>query len=392
MDGTRSPYYQYVEAETFDAEQGAVRQDANVGGLRDGDWIAFHDMDFGAALPKLLQVTSSSGSNGAGTIRFRLDSPTGQEVASHPVGNTGGWDKFITRQAGVDPADIGGVHDLYLTMDANHDDDFVNIDKFIFQVPGVPFPDASSPTKQNFIVHCGYDHTLHDDPIVHPGKPGGSHSHDFFGAKGVNARSTKEELQAADSTCAIAGDTASYWAPSLIDPNGNKVPPVDNKVYYQVDDTSAVGVIAPPADLKMITGDVKRPERKIATWRCVGGGEQPAEPGDNQHDMTVCPPGHNVQVTLPFPNCWNGTDLDSPDHRSHMAYAEAGACPSSHPVRIAQVLPEIEYATRGGVGYRLASGDATTAHADFWNTWDQDKLEREVAVCLNRGLVCGLSG
>ena len=40
----------------------------------------------------------------------------------------------------------------------------------------------------------------------------------------------------------------------------------------------------------------------------------------------------------------------------------------------------------------LASGAITTAHADFWNVWDQDKLEGEVADCLNRDLVCGVSG
>jgi hypothetical protein len=33
-----------------------------------------------------------------------------------------------------------------------------------------------------------------------------------------------------------------------------------------------------------------------------------------------------------------------------------------------------------------------TAHADFWNVWDQDKLEGEVANCLNRDLVCGVVG
>jgi hypothetical protein len=43
-------------------------------------------------------------------------------------------------------------------------------------------------------------------------------------------------------------------------------------------------------------------------------------------------------------------------------------------------------------GLALSSGAIHSAHADFWNTWDQDKLEREVAVCLNRDLVCGLSG
>ena len=40
----------------------------------------------------------------------------------------------------------------------------------------------------------------------------------------------------------------------------------------------------------------------------------------------------------------------------------------------------------------LASGAITTAHADFWNVWDQDKLEQEVELCLNADRVCGVTG
>ena len=39
----------------------------------------------------------------------------------------------------------------------------------------------------------------------------------------------------------------------------------------------------------------------------------------------------------------------------------------------------------------LSSGDIHSAHADFWNTWDQHKLQREVAECIRRDLVCNVS-
>jgi hypothetical protein len=42
--------------------------------------------------------------------------------------------------------------------------------------------------------------------------------------------------------------------------------------------------------------------------------------------------------------CWDGKNLDSPDHQSHMyntitqdGFVNAGKCPSSHPVRMPQV-------------------------------------------------------
>ena len=31
-----------------------------------------------------------------------------------------------------------------------------------------------------------------------------------------------------------------------------------------------------------------------------------------------------------FPGCWNGRDLDSADHKRHLAYATSGRCPRSH--------------------------------------------------------------
>ena len=46
--------------------------------------------------------------------------------------------------------------------------------------------------------------------------------------------------------------------------------------------------------------------------------------------------------------CWDGKNLDSPDHQSHMysttkkgTFVEAGPCPSTHPVR----MPQLAYET-----------------------------------------------
>ena len=52
-------------------------------------------------------------------------------------------------------------------------------------------------------------------------------------------------------------------------------------------------------------------------------------------------------------SCWDGVNLDSPDHRSHVAYPESGTfegggpCPKSHPIKIPQVLYETIWDTRG---------------------------------------------
>jgi hypothetical protein len=48
--------------------------------------------------------------------------------------------------------------------------------------------------------------------------------------------------------------------------------------------------------------------------------------------------------------CWDGKNLDSPDHQAHVAYPTAGpatfdtdggACPATHPVKVPQVMLEV---------------------------------------------------
>ena len=65
---------------------------------------------------------------------------------------------------------------------------------------------------------------------------------------------------------------------------------------------------------------------------------------------------------------------------------------ASHPVAVPQLQVTIDYPPVDPEGLSLASGSILSGHADFWNVWDQDKLEGEVADCLNRDLVCGVSG
>jgi hypothetical protein len=65
-----------------------------------------------------------------------------------------------------------------------------------------------------------------------------------------------------------------------------------------------------------------------------------------------------------YPTCWNGKDLDSPNHQDHVAYPtkgpanflSTGDCPASHPVKIPQLM--LEVGPSGGVaGLRLLIRD-----------------------------------
>ena len=47
--------------------------------------------------------------------------------------------------------------------------------------------------------------------------------------------------------------------------------------------------------------------------------------------MPTCKPGQLMAIGVNFPSCWNGVDLDSADHMSHMAYPTHNVCPAGYP-------------------------------------------------------------
>ena len=102
-----------------------------------------------------------------------------------------------------------------------------------------------------------------------------------------------------------------------------------------------------------------------------------------------CNENSSLRMLVTFPDCWDGERLTGFGSSAHARYSD-GACPESHPVAIPQLTIAIDYPPVAPEGLSLASGGVETAHADFWNVWDQEKLEGEVANCINRNLVCGL--
>ncbi len=91
-----------------------------------------------------------------------------------------------------------------------------------------------------------------------------------------------------------------------------------------------------------------------------------------------------------FPDCWDGEHLDWTAGAPTAVYSDGG-CPPDYPVEVPQLTVAVDYPPVEPDGLSLASGSIMTGHADFWNVWDQDKLEREVALCLNRDVVCGVT-
>lgn len=238
----------------------------------------------------------------------------------------------------------------------------------------------------NFVSECKFVHFLPDDPIVYPGQPGKSHDHTFVGNTSTDAGSTLASLRAAGTTCQRPNDTAAYWMPTLI-VDGQPVTPLGATIYYRRNTMARVHAF--PAGLEMIAGDSKATtpqSKRITYWNCgVAGGVPPSDA------PPACPGGRGqgLRLHVIFPSCWDGTSLDSADHKSHMAYASAGACPADHPVAVPAITLIYRYPVSGAHELALSSGGVYSAHADFFNAWKQAALTRLVNVCLNGLRHCG---
>jgi hypothetical protein len=87
--------------------------------------------------------------------------------------------------------------------------------------------------------------------------------------------------------------------------------------------------------------------------RCNGNGAgfAPCDSRDTSEFPTKACPG-GIRASVIFPSCWDGKNLDSPDHASHMAYSPGGAvlagaaCPATHPIRVPQLMYEMQWDTR----------------------------------------------
>ena len=259
------------------------------------------------------------------------------------------------------------------------------------------------PGSTYFISTCAFSHRAFDDPIVFPREPGFSHNHTFVGNISTNAFSTLATLRGARTTCNPIGDTAAYWAPTLY-VAGVPVIPLRATIYYRRDTIAPVRPF--PPGLRMVAGNshaLFTQSLQITYWDCnviktdFYGPRAVATRAATTPEITAgssgipgCQANTTLQLHVNFPDCWNGTSLDSSDHKSHMAYSVGGRCPQSHPVAVPALSIVYDYPGRAATSSAmLSSGGQLSGHADFINTWHQANLTTLVADCLNHQHGCG---
>jgi Domain of unknown function (DUF1996) len=254
-----------------------------------------------------------------------------------------------------------------------------------------PFPNVGT-----FRVFCHLSHQNFDDAIVFPGVVDATHLHSYFGNTRTNAHSTADTLlTSGNSTCSGGtADRSAYWVPSVYDSStGTLVRPSFAAVYYQsgfgggIDPESIQPI---PRGLKMLAGSAAATPSDPTSdgyWGCFDNGP-PTNTGETIPD---CPSGHQITMIVNFPQCWDGANLDSSDHKSHMRYPSyRSGCPSGF-VPIPRIMLQVIYPqeSHGTSGWVLSSDMYSTTepggasiHADFFNGWDEAIMARWLNNCV----------
>jgi len=256
-------------------------------------------------------------------------------------------------------------------------------------------PDTNPPTTHHeFQANCAVSRSnLPDDPIVFPNMPGASHSHTFLGNTTTNAATTLASLQAGTTACITPGDRTGYWMPTLL--NGTTaVQPVGNQVIYYKSGVIDYRSVRPfPPGLRYVVGspaatldEFSNSPGKVEGWECgdsTGNWDFPAS----------CADGSQLNIRFQAPSCWDGLHLDTPDHKSHMAYPVIGICPADHPVAVPMIEFKMAFPVSGNmVNVHLSSGRGYSFHYDVFNAWDVPTLAALVSHCINGGLQCDPRG
>ena len=256
-----------------------------------------------------------------------------------------------------------------------------------------------------FRIPCTVSHMSNDDPLIYPNQPGAAHHHTFFGNTTTNAKSDLMAMATTGNSTCNGGimNRSAYWMPSMIDTKTNApIVPDGALFYYKTGDFGgfpATPITAPPKGLRMITGNAKATTANDArgSYTCL----TPAGSTPWKRNIVNCAVGDTMQLHIEFPQCWDGKNLDSPDHKSHMSdrvnVSGVGfRCPATHPVMIPEITLNLNYkitVANQTNNWRLASDNYATTlpggystHADWVNGWDQNTIQGIVNNCLNKNL------
>ncbi|WP_432135676.1 MULTISPECIES: DUF1996 domain-containing protein [unclassified Streptomyces] len=297
--------------------------------------------------------------------------------------------------------------------------DFVDITKVQPNVPAKPRKNRNASTG-SFSTSCGVNANKNyntDNVIVAPGVNNGAHhTHDYIGNQKINANSNNDTFLQGGTSCRNKSDLSSYYWPVLrlqdgtqeFDQNqdgGGKEGNVGRILTAKSVQIKYVGspkskVVPMPQFLRIITGDAKTTTNGFANanahWSCTGF--------ENKVQLTeqypLCPQGSSVVRSFAFQSCWDGQNIDSANHRTHVDFADAnGNCKNGFKA-IPQLTMRLVYDVPRPViengqvknafavdGFPEQLHKAHTDHDDFISI-TKNNLANKIANCINRGQRC----
>jgi hypothetical protein len=283
------------------------------------------------------------------------------------------------------------------------------------RVSGNPEPDFPVTGVGSFRIACEFSHFAYDDPLLFPGRPGAAHLHMFFGNTDVNAYTTWESLRdSGSSTCnGQELNRSGYWAPAMLDADGNVRVPERIIVYYKGYGLGQGGAQLFPDRAAMITragaGDVHAtswnaggtagPGSTDFTFQCTdqfrGGPRTPAA-----NTIPVCTPRAFravLEMHVKFPMCWNGRDAGDWTNWGLPTvggwfWAECGGRTRIPHIEYIIAYPLAPGETTAGwylssdvdpVSRRLGTTPGASSHADWWGAWKPEINRRWLDACVN---------
>jgi len=298
---------------------------------------------------------------------------------------------------------------------------------------------AQNAAAQNILrFACSQLVVERTDPIVNPGQIYTPHLHQIVGGNSFNLTMdpASHDLPALSTctSCSFKQDLSNYWTAVMFfqAKNGSykRVPQVGNGgPQGQLINNGGLDVYYIPSGkttafkkgFRMVAGDAANTDKsKVKSgfichrcWKSVDDnqftGGAPCS-GSDTVDIPTDTTCKMVRQTIIFPGCWDGKNLDSDDHKSHVAYGAGsgatggGACPSTHPVKLPQIMYELMWNTSSFMdksiwpannvnpfSYSMNLG-GSAAHGDYVFGWKDDSLQKAMDKGCNLNKDCAAAG